>query len=309
MTKTMRLLSALTILILLLLPAAVQAAGYSGILYYFTSKYGNYGSYTGLDLSTMLEDPLGLRGDDWTVTTNGRHLVYRGKQYKYHAYDLQTRTDKELPSEWAYNSSPASVSAHLFGFIRQENMKCLIYLKSVLDGTERRMPHSLPEGVRYTADLAFIPPLGKATPFIIASGNTLYRVDTNATTVIYKTPSKADNVRYPSVSPDGSRVTFVTDLKPGLWLINLDGSGLTRLLEGDCQYTAWSPDGNYIAFTSVNGAVRGNLYQDSVSGKTFRGAGGFTHKVWIVGLNGTDPQPIPGPDGKGVSVMGRVLWR
>lgn len=69
-----------------------------------------------------------------------------------------------------------------------------------------------------------------------------------------------ERISGPAVSPDGKRIVFSvrrTDMdankgRTDLWIINMDGTGLTRLTEDDFSESdaTWSPDGNYIYFIS-----------------------------------------------------------
>ncbi|MEZ4727347.1 MAG: SH3 domain-containing protein [Caldilineaceae bacterium] len=63
----------------------------------------------------------------------------------------------------------------------------------------------------------------------------------------------SDNV-YPTVSPDGQRVAFVSDRDGNqeIYVVNVDGSNLTRLTyaPGSDKWPAWSPDGQRLAFDS-----------------------------------------------------------
>ncbi|NJD78308.1 MAG: hypothetical protein FIB08_14655 [Candidatus Methanoperedens sp.] len=59
---------------------------------------------------------------------------------------------------------------------------------------------------------------------------------------------------YPSFSPDGKNIVFVSN-KSGshdIWIMGRDGKNQIRLIEWDSEetYPAWSPDGKNIAFTS-----------------------------------------------------------
>ena len=59
---------------------------------------------------------------------------------------------------------------------------------------------------------------------------------------------------HPSVSPDGTEVAFVSDRSGDfeLYLVDIDGTGLTRLTEttGQDSRPDWSPDGTRLAFES-----------------------------------------------------------
>jgi len=60
---------------------------------------------------------------------------------------------------------------------------------------------------------------------------------------------------WPAVSPDGRKIAFVrTASEPGLWVMNADGSGQTKLANvpgGDELAPSWSPDGKRIVFVSM----------------------------------------------------------
>lgn len=60
--------------------------------------------------------------------------------------------------------------------------------------------------------------------------------------------------RYPSWSPDGRKIAFVSerDGNSEIYMMNADGSDVTRLTDhsADDWGASWSPDGRKIAFVS-----------------------------------------------------------
>ena len=292
--------------------APVQAGVGSNSLYFFSSHYGDNGNFVRLDMDNMTIQPLGVSGSNLTVSLDGNYLVYTGTSNKYHSYDLKAGADKEFEKERADYSAPVAISPHLFAFLKESTKGTFICIKSLVSGAERQLLHRVPDRVHISAGLAFVPPLSNATtPFVVASRRDLYLISSQATSIIYTSEKDGDTVRYPSVSPDGKKIAFISDLHKGIWAINIDGTDLTQLTDMDnCSYTAWSPDGANIAFTSASSASRGVLYQDVYdSSVTARGAGAVTHRIWVMGSDGSNPHPLQGNDGNGVSIMGRVVWR
>ncbi len=92
-------------------------------------------------------------------------------------------------------------------------------------------------------------------------GNTAFGLrqsDSNMQDV--ETVTNVDVDTAPSLSPDGSRVAFMSRREGENWDIyvsNVDGSGLQRLTQDDAQdgLPVWSPDGNAIAFVSDRGGI------------------------------------------------------
>jgi Tol biopolymer transport system component len=56
-------------------------------------------------------------------------------------------------------------------------------------------------------------------------------------------------VSYPFISPDGTKVTFVTNLNE-LYVISMDGGSPQKIVERNAFAGTWSPDGNFLAWTS-----------------------------------------------------------
>lgn len=62
---------------------------------------------------------------------------------------------------------------------------------------------------------------------------------------------------WPDISPDGQRIVFTRGHTPegGLYIVNIDGTGLQQLIDGDFQplRPRWSPDGQLIVLHSNGG--------------------------------------------------------
>jgi TolB protein len=96
----------------------------------------------------------------------------------------------------------------------------------------------------------------------------------------------------PAWSPEGTRlaVTLTRDQGSQIYLINVDGNGLSRLTSGGAIDTepAWSPDGQWIYFTSDRGGSP-QIYRMSAAGSD----------VKRMTFDGTyNVSPAISPDGK-----------
>lgn len=108
--------------------------------------------------------------------------------------------------------------------------------------------------------------------------NDLYIVNRNGMNMRWLTRAPGIEEQ-PEWSPDGTRILFhgVVDGKSDLFVINVDGTGLTNLTAGlpaamvDKREPAWSRDGSRIAFIGVMGTE---------------------HKVWTISANGANAKQI-----------------
>ena len=89
--------------------------------------------------------------------------------------------------------------------------------------------------------------------------------DGSGKTLVQGVTDRIDGFMYPSWSPDGTQLVFMAglsghgDRSARLYVVNVDGSGLTKITRGRHQdwWPSWSPDGTKIAFvTGPVGAKR-----------------------------------------------------
>ena len=89
----------------------------------------------------------------------------------------------------------------------------------------------------------------KGTPALVTMN-----ADGTARTVIFRPSGKRRALFSPSWSPDGSQIVFCMfgDQGSRLFVINADGSGLTKITRGNHNDSSpsWSPDGTAIAFST-----------------------------------------------------------
>jgi Tol biopolymer transport system component len=87
----------------------------------------------------------------------------------------------------------------------------------------------------------------------------------------------SDFGNFPDISPDGSRIAFSGapsgSTNVDIWVIDIDGGGLTRLTtaEGQDQFPAWSPDGTKLVFASTRTGVK---------------------QVWLMNADGSDQEQL-----------------
>jgi serine/threonine protein kinase len=107
----------------------------------------------------------------------------------------------------------------------------------------------------------------------------------------------AEAIRLPEVSPDGRYIFFVADHNnvPGIWRMNIDGSNAVLLTRGSGEYwPSCSPDGQWVAYTSIGSTNRLTLWRVPVEGGE---AVQLTDKLSL--------KPVISPDGKMIACIYR----
>ncbi len=111
-----------------------------------------------------------------------------------------------------------------------------------------------------------------------------------------------NNAKSPCFSPDGERILYIyNDTVDELHILNVEGVLLSGfpLPSGDCQNTAWSPEGRYIGvFDNANQKVnvynlKGALVNSRQDGASFVGGMTFLSEYEIIiGRNGSSTADI-----------------
>ncbi|MDX1672198.1 MAG: hypothetical protein R3211_07635 [Balneolaceae bacterium] len=100
---------------------------------------------------------------------------------------------------------------------------------------------------------------------------------------------------YPNWSPDGSKITFMSDMLEDnneIYVMNADGSGLKRLTANRWNDLApvWSPDGDKILFESIRESGKHDVYLMDADGSNLRNVTNHPSSL--------DNHPKFSPDGK-----------
>jgi Tol biopolymer transport system component len=126
----------------------------------------------------------------------------------------------------------------------------------------------------------------------------IYRVNADGTGVEDVTQQPAWLYSHLDLSPDGTRIAYISGTDCNIWVRNVDGAEPTRLtnLDGGTQDGCnasphWSRDGARIAFASNR------------AGRSYGAYGGF-YDAWVMNADGSDPHDISHSvtDGTGLGV-------
>ena len=118
--------------------------------------------------------------------------------------------------------------------------------------------------------------------------------------VLYKVPvgsgpvqpvflsNRGDYLFDPTISPDGRKVVFAkqsyNDTTSGLWIVNVDASGLKRLTnDGGDRCPSFSPNGSQIVFERTTGSSYPSYYYSQF---------GRSSNIYLVNVDGSDLMPV-----------------
>lgn len=162
-------------------------------------------------------------------------------------------------------------------------------------GTQVNNLHNSAHSLRPRA--ASLPQSTAAGRIAFAQEGEIYLINPDGNRLTRLTTSDAGVYNYqPALSPDGTRVAFgrVEDNKSGVYLVDVDGSGLRDLTTNEWSFDyepAWSPDGSKIAF------VRG--YDQTADGTVNFSA--CASEIYIVSVDNVDADVINLTKGQGAT--------
>jgi eukaryotic-like serine/threonine-protein kinase len=126
---------------------------------------------------------------------------------------------------------------------------------------------------------------GKWVAYVSYPEHSLWRSRSDGTERTQLTFPPTD-VRFPSISPDGTKVAFHTD-KNELFVVSMEG-GTPQKITDDAFFASWSPDGNYLLDTRTLPPFHQQI-TDVRTGKS-SAVSGFGSGMWLtqdilIGLN------------------------
>jgi len=153
-------------------------------------------------------------------------------------------------------------------------------------------PEPLTRGIGEDVGVA-VAPFGTAVAYAtLHTAPDVWMLDT-ASGALSQLTSETTTEDYPRVSPDGSRLLFFSNRggQEQLWVQDLATGGLEQVSRGNARQSAWSPDGNSVAY----GTDHGLFVQDLMTGE-----------VMVVRPDLLASGPVFSPDGREVAFHGRL---
>ncbi len=116
-------------------------------------------------------------------------------------------------------------------------------------------------------------------------------------------PTQIREGSFPQVSPDGKKIMFVRKDKIGgksqIWVMNLDGTWETLLTQNekyDCIQPRWSPDGQFIIYSSDEGLDSEKRMNYDIRLLSLDG----DKKIQLTTNDSWDDSPYWSPDGENI---------
>ena len=125
-----------------------------------------------------------------------------------------------------------------------------------------------------------------------------------------------DAIAHSSLSPDGSRVAFVSTAtgNSDVWVQNVDGTNLRQLTDDASadSWPVWSPDGQWVAYTSIRGTQQETWRISVADGKAEKLFDGFFRGDWRPQPGGSGTWIVTSNGGNGVRLLDverrTVIW-
>ncbi len=215
------------------------------------------------------------------ISPDGRWMVYASRQDSQTGYrmrDLRAETERWLAfpvqHDLQENNWMGTSSDHMPGFAFLPDSSAII---AAINGKPHRidLANGKQSAIDFTADISL--PIGPLIHF---------------ETPISREPLVVRSIRWPTLSPDGSKLAFAAVHR--LWVQDIGSGEVSAVAPMDGVPTdplqampAWSHDGSALAFVTWSDLEGGHLYRVAADGSDLRRisrqAGYYTEPVWVPG--------------------------
>lgn len=209
-----------------------------------------------------------------SVSPDGKRLAFYGKYDSNKTWSIHTvnidgsNMQRLTATQYVWDSAPSwSADGKLIAFAREYNSPENGWQEEIwlmdADGSNQRQVKALQGRAPYFLPDGRILFHTKTGPSQIAIANT------DGSNVIQLTNNSANDWS-PKMSPDGSKILFVSDRDGNreIYSMNNDGSAQTRITFNEVSDwdPAWSGDGSKIFFATENGEGALDIYKANVDG-------------------------------------------